>query len=444
MQAINRLYNIFLFWSITSSINFIRNGLPLRFKLFKKRLPMFLLTCLVGILLIKHCDYIYLEFAYGKEINKYPAYKEIWQTDAHWYKKFVEHGHNTLVTMLIAYQIYFVISSFWLSLYGFVGKYKEDIGITLALFFLITNNWYTYGYMFYTCQANVMLLACFLYNAFYWVFHLILWDEEMDAYYENQVDLANKGREKFVHQGDDATPKSVLQKAQEREEYYTDENRPDLVETMGVFKEETFAEWEKNQGMSNIIDDKSLQLKGEYVEDSVVEAIWDLEARYQRHVAMFYHDEDRLSKRGNGYINYDEEMNWEMVNYLLIFPIRYWQSIHYWRYINKYDIFRVRLLAVYHMFRTGQFTYPKVVGPYSIFSPYFKANVEKLVDWQRYQYLLFLKVFFLKVLKFFSIKHRYQNWRWVKFTRRFSVQLTRLKKKNSINYTFFKKQITNE
>ena len=59
------------------------------------------------ILLIKHCDYIYLEFAYGKEINKYPAYKEIWQTDAHWYKKFVEHGHNTLVIMLIAYQIYF-------------------------------------------------------------------------------------------------------------------------------------------------------------------------------------------------------------------------------------------------------------------------------------------------------------------------------------------------
>jgi hypothetical protein len=59
----------------------------------------------------------------------------------------------------------------------------------------------------------------------------------MEAYYENQVELANKGREDFKHHGDNATVETVL-KSKENAEYrdnsYTDENRPKLYEVIST------------------------------------------------------------------------------------------------------------------------------------------------------------------------------------------------------------------
>ena len=223
---------IFIFETISFLLNFKYHGFPLRIKLFKKRILGFIIITIIFLIMLYHTHFVFLDFAYGAKAGKYSIYEQVLQCDAIWYRNNVSKGFRWLWIIYICYLTYFIASSLSVKAFAYTAKYRDSLLLAFSIGFLVDNNWFTYAYLFYICQANVMILACFIYNALYWIFHLIMWDEEMEMYYENQVDLAMVGREGFVHKEnrkstDKDEPFSV-------EDFKTEETRPDLAGGMRI------------------------------------------------------------------------------------------------------------------------------------------------------------------------------------------------------------------
>ena len=436
-------------------------AIPLRFKLFKKRFVIYILLTVFFFFLIKHLDYVFYEFAYSSKAGKYSIYKEILQTDAHWYLPLVSRGQKSLIALFALYNIYFIISSFSLKLYGFMGKYNEDLAVVIGIWFLSYNNWFLYAYTFYTCQANVMVLASILYLISYFIFHLILWDEEMDIYFENQVDLANKGRLATPPLKENATPEEIKNYVENYkfQEHYSDDDRPDLVGSK--LKEETFEDWLLKNDDRLIIDHETLQLTGSNIQSAEVEALWDLEKRYNEHSKRFgerkrieeevvpiMKDLRKLGIDPEGLDplklerllppEWDAEIEFEMWNYLLVHPIRLHEDRDAWYRLNRIDSVRIFFLALYHFIKSGQYRVPKVVGPYCAYSPYFRVNVKSLEEWEKFKFLTFFIDLGRRIYSFFSVFHYYQTFKWFLFSSKFYHQRQKLRKRKSHNYNFFK------
>lgn len=461
MVVTNNFYKVLIFRLGTWFYDIYFYEIPLRLKLFRKRLVFYIITLISFFLLLKHLDYVFYEFAYSSKAGKHTIYEEIFATGESWYLPAVLKGKKNLIYLFLLYNVYFFISSISLNVYGFVGKYNEELSVALAIWYLTYNNWFTYAYTFYTCQANVMILASILYLISYFIFHLILWDEEMDIYFENQVDLANKGRLNTPPLKDNATPEEIKNYVENYkfQDHYTDENRPDLVGN--TLKIETFEEWLQKNDERLVIDHETLQLTGANIQSSEVEALWDLEKRYHEHSKKFGEKKrieeeivpilDDLRKAGidpEGLDpiklekmlppEWDDEIEFEMWNYLLVHPIRFYEDRRSWERLNKIDTVRVWLLSLYHYLKAGQYKVPKVVGPYCVTSPYFRVDPKSLEQWEKYKFLSFGIQLIKRLISILSLSHHYHSIKWFLFTNRFLTQRNKLRKRKSSNYKFFK------
>ena len=443
---------ILIFEIISFLLNFRYNGFPLRIKLFKKRILGFIIITIVFFLMLYHAHYVFLDFAFSEKAGKYSIYEQILQCHATWYRASVSRGFRWIWIMYVCYLIYFIVSSFSVRVFAYAARHRDSILLVFTIGFLVYNNWFTYGYLFYICQANVMVLACFIYNALYWVFHLIMWDEEMEMYYENQVDLAMQGREGFVHKEN--------RKSTDEDEYFTpkktvieDNTRPDLLGGMRITSPGDRAEKLLKQlsSDSRYINFETLRVTKEFEEGNTVENLEDIESRYHKHIKTFYgvevEEAERIRKEESGktYELLDEMVDFWMVYHYVIFPVRWWEDVLQWKQLYRRDIIRIYIMAVYHFIKHNQYKKPKVVGPYSIFSPFYKADCVAQANWADWKFLIFFKNAYNKFLSLFNLYSKYQNWRWFLFTLRFLPQRLKLiKKRKTINYRFFKQvQVNN-
>jgi len=452
MKSIIYWVKAFQFSLIFNIIVFVYRELPLRFRLFKKRIIGFLLVMLGFALLIYHMEYVFYEFAFSAKAGKYSIYQQVFQCHSKWYKHSVAKGLLTLKGIALFYVLYFLLSSIFISIYAHAGKWKEQGATIFWICFLLSNNWFAYAYSFYLCQANVMVLACFIYNFFYWLFHLILWDEEMETYYENQVDLAQKGRENFEHSGSNSSVEEVLTEGDKKAEERKKEN-PELLANLRKLSEEgikgqAFNYWLFHKS-SRYINLETLQLQGDFADSNVVETVSDLEDRYKKHLQTFYLNEiEQKEQKENAEIKteletplMDDLVEFGMINYFLVYQIRWWEDLRAWRNMQFFNKIRVKILSILHILYHKRLFVPKVVGPYNLYSPSFKAKVKFQEAWFKYKFLYIIKWLLNKLWMFFSVIQRYQNWRWFLFMNRFSNQRKYLiKKRKTINYSFFKKQ----
>ena len=228
-----------------------------------------------------------------------------------------------------------------------------------------------------------------------------------------------------------------------------------------MLKEETFEDWLLKNDERLIIDHETLQLTGANVQSAEVEALWDLEKRYNEHTKRFgerkrleeevvpiMKDLRKLGIDTEGLDplklerllppEWDAEIEFEMLNYLLVHPIRLHEDRDAWYRLNRFDSIRIFFLSLYHFIKGGQYKVPKVVGPYCVYSPYFRVNVKLLEEWEKFKFLTFVINLARKVYLFFSVFNHYQNFRWFLFSGRFFSQRQKLRKKRSHNYNFFK------
>jgi len=417
-------------------LNIYYRELPLRKKLLKKRLISFIITSIGFYLLLAHIDYVFYDFAYSSKAGRFSIYEQVLLCHSSWYNNYVSYGITSLWMLYWIYALYSFFTAFSVAILAYTAKYKEIVFLSFSIGFLIFNNWFTYAYLFYICQANVMILACFIYNMFYWIFHLIMWDEEMESYYENQVDFANKDREGFIH-------KETTNADQELENL---DARP-KDEMWIPSEEESVKEWiEKNGGAARYINFDTLEVSKEFEVSNAVETLADIEVRYNKHIQTFYESELELQKKlerefgaqtAPGLI--DDMVEFWVVNYLWVIPAHWWEDVRYWNNIHKYDYIRVSLFAFIHYLLNGQYRVPKVVGEYSVYSPKYKADITRIVTWTKWKILMYFQDLFNYLIRFFSLIERYQNWRWFLFTNRFCTQRYKLiKTRKTINYRFFK------
>jgi hypothetical protein len=121
-----------------------------------------------------------------------------------------------------------------------------------------------------------------------------------------------------------------------------------------------------------------------------------------------------------------------------MFPIYLWEDKKYWETLNKYDKYRVILIAIYYFITKKAFKRPKVVGPYRIYTPFYRVDGKSLADWERLQWMVFIKRLVLKLFSLLSIRQRYHSIKWFLFRVKFVPQLKALRKRKSSNYNFFK------
>jgi len=82
MNKIIYFFKAFRFSLIFRVILLYYRELPLRYKLFKKRILGFVLVMIAFALLYYHMEYVFKVFAFSAEAGKYSIYGEVFQSDA--------------------------------------------------------------------------------------------------------------------------------------------------------------------------------------------------------------------------------------------------------------------------------------------------------------------------------------------------------------------------
>lgn len=442
MNYIINKIRIIIYESTTFLLNFYFNGLSVRIRLLKKRLPGFLWVTFFYFIFYTHLQYVFFVFATTPEAGPGTIYDSIiYGYGELWYVEYTDAAFLWLKIIYWGFVFHFILTSFSLYVYATFAQIKDYFLVGLTIGFVYFNSWFAYIYMFYVCQENVIVLALVLYNFTYWVCHFIMWDEELDAYLDDQAERANEGRENFVHVANRQTTDADVD----------DEYDPYDREGTNIDEEEAKELWWNEKQKSEYIDIDTLEVGKSYADSNVVENLINLEARYAKHLDTFYpvadyatRTEDYESKIIHQFDHYDPMLDFLIVPVFLLDHSYAWEYNRFWRYYKKIVTRRKRKFLRFHNRITFQIFKPKVVGPYKILYTLYKPEIPERGMWFFVHTKKIIRKVARKLILFFSLRQRYQNVKWFFFKRRFWPKVKKLKKKRkTINYIFFKEKKEN-
>ena len=443
VNKVKRVFEIVKFEFMYAMLDLRYKHIPLRWLLFKERLPG-LLKWIVGFFIVyTHMQYVFYDFANKEALEQPDVYFGI-LGDYHrpWFVQATSQAFLWLKAIFVLYLFYFILSTFSLALYANTVKLRDDVYNSAVLTMMCGNYWFSEAYMFYICQENVWILMILIYNGWYWVFHLIMWDEELEQYYDDQASLAYEERENFIHDEDRNITDNHLHNPSKPP---SDQPLP----AIGVIDDAWLATYFK----SPYINLDTLQVTAEYKESNPVENLLDIEERYNLHLKTFYGAElDEPETNDLEELNtmdaFGEDEFWphiepvmDMLAFFKFFVLHVWLWVDvrndrmYYYALDHLEAF----MTFYRFIKGGKYRVPKVVGPYAVYHP---SNKIRYARYGVHPVFGHLRVLFPKIVSFFSLIQRYQNVKWFFFKVKFWFKRKKLvRKRKKINYIFFKNQI---
>ena len=152
VNKVKRVFEIVKFEFMYAMLDLRYKHIPLRWLLFKERLPG-LLKWIVGFfILYTHMQYVFYDFANKEALEQPDVYFGI-LGDYHrpWFVQATSQAFLWLKVIFILYLSYFILSTFSLALYANTVKLRDDVYNSVVLTMMCANGWFTEAYMFYIC-----------------------------------------------------------------------------------------------------------------------------------------------------------------------------------------------------------------------------------------------------------------------------------------------------